>query len=435
MKILCSGDIHIGRRPSYAPVGGDGGQHSTAAAWQRIVAFAIEDGIDVVALTGDIVDRANRFAEAYGPLERGIVALSKAGIHTCAVAGNHDFDVFPKLAANLSGDLFHFLGANGTWERFTLTDDGRPILHVDGWSFPSQYVHESPVGSYLLSEDTGVPTLGMLHADLDASGSRYAPVTEAELGRCPVSAWLLGHVHTALMKSEPGSPTILYPGSPQALSRREGGVHGACLIELDGQGKVTPRQVPMASLQYDDVEINLEGVASEDEFKPRLIQAVQEHLENAGNDAPNLRHVVCTLVLKGRTSLHSRLKSLAEDNKEEWNIPAGDLTATVEKVTIETLPDRDLEAIANSGSNDPATFLAGLLLSQEKEDPGDEFRRQLTEEAMRAIADVDRSAIYLELEGSREAASEDRSELAARLLREEGMCLLETLLSQAEGTQ
>jgi DNA repair exonuclease SbcCD nuclease subunit len=434
MKILCSGDIHIGRRPSYTPVGGDGGQHSTAAAWQRIVAFAIEDGIDVVALTGDIVDRANRFAEAYGPLERGIVALSKAGIHTCAVAGNHDFDVFPKLAANLSGDLFHFLGANGTWERFTLTDDGRPILHVDGWSFPSQYVHESPVGSYLLSEDTGVPTLGMLHADLDASGSRYAPVTEAELGRCPVSAWLLGHVHTALVKSEPGSPAILYPGSPQALSRREGGVHGACLIGLDGQGKVTHRQVPMASLQYDDVEIDLEGVASEDGFESRLIQTIQEHLEKAGNEAPSLRHVVCTVVLTGRTSLHRELRSLVEEMKDDLAIPAGDITATVEKVTVATSPDRDLEAIANSGGNDPATFLAGLLISLDKEDPGDECSR-LAEEAIRTIADVDRSAIYLELDRSSKAASGDRSELAASLLKEEGMCLLDTLLSQAEDAQ
>lgn len=434
MKILCSGDIHIGRRPSYTPAGGDGKQHSTAAVWQRVVAFAIEDGVDVVALTGDIVDRANRFAEAYGPLERGIVALSEAGIHTCAVAGNHDFDVLPKLAANLSGELFHFLGANGTWERFTLTDDGRPVLHVDGWSFPSQYVNESPIGSYPFAEDTGVPAVGLLHADLEAAGSRYGPVTENELGRCPVSAWLLGHVHTLSVRSEPGSPTIMYPGSPQALSRREGGVHGACLIELDGQGRARPRQVPLASLQYDHVEIDLDGVATEDEFRSRMIQAVQEHLENTGSDASNLRHVVCTLVLKGRTSLHSRLRSLAENNKEDWSIPAGDLTASVEKVVIETLPDRDLEAIAQSGGNDPVTFLAGLLLSLDKADSEGECR-QLTEEAMRAIADVDRSAIYLELDKSRKAASDDRSELAVSFLREDGMALLDELLSQTEGVQ
>lgn len=433
MKILCSGDIHIGRRPSYSLEAADGRQHSAAEAWKRIVDVAIDRSVDVVALTGDTVDRANRFAEAYGPLERGVVALSRAGIHTCAVAGNHDFDVFPHLAKNLSGELFHFLGAEGEWERFTLEDNGRPVLHIDGWSFPSQYIHESPLDNYRLSHDGDVPVVGILHTALDAAGSRYAPVMTSELERCPVSIWLLGHVHTAMVKDEPGSPTIVYPGSPQALSRREGGVHGACLIEIGGAGEISTQMIPLASLQYDEIEVGIEGIQCADDFRSTLIQSVRQHLDG-DSITPGLRHVVCSLQFTGRTALHREVRALAEEMKDDLSVPSGDLTASIEKVVVNTLPDRDLESIAGSGGKDTATYLAGILLSLENETPGDELD-QLVKNAIQALADVDRSPLYMEVDLADGTAADERARTAVRLLREQGMMLLDTLLSQAGETR
>ena len=86
MKILATGYLHLGRRPARLPAEAeDDPRLSTAEAWQELVALAVEQGIDLVALSGDLVDRDNRFFEALGPLERGLGRLAEAGIDTVAV--------------------------------------------------------------------------------------------------------------------------------------------------------------------------------------------------------------------------------------------------------------------------------------------------------------------------------------------------------------
>ena len=148
MRVLCAGDLHIGRRPSRLPTHVDARPLSCADAWTRIVDHALDARADLVALGGDLVDRANRYFEALGPLERGVRRLADAGIVTVAVAGNHDHDVLPQLARALAPTLpagaFRLLGAGGTWERTTIERDGAR-LHVDGWSFPAEHVDDDPM--------------------------------------------------------------------------------------------------------------------------------------------------------------------------------------------------------------------------------------------------------------------------------------------------
>ena len=84
--------------------------------WEMIVDRAITETVDAVALSGDIVDQDNRFFEATGPLERGILLLASKGIHTFAVSGNHDYDVLHRLADSIGSEHFHLLGRGGQWE-------------------------------------------------------------------------------------------------------------------------------------------------------------------------------------------------------------------------------------------------------------------------------------------------------------------------------
>src|SRR5690606_34254660 len=138
MKLLCTGDLHLGRRSSRLPSHLDGRTHSCAGCWDQVVALALEESVDVVALSGDLVDRDNRFYEAVGPLESGLRRLADAGIEIVAVAGNHDHDVLPRLVDALGPEAFRLLGRGGVWERATVRRGGR-VLHIDGWSFPEPY--------------------------------------------------------------------------------------------------------------------------------------------------------------------------------------------------------------------------------------------------------------------------------------------------------
>jgi predicted phosphodiesterase len=205
IRILCSGDLHLGRRSSRLSDGADARAHSATAAWNALVELALTERVQLVALSGDLVDRENRYFEAFGPLERGVARLAAAGIHVIAVAGNHDFDVLPRLVPSL-GKTFHLLGAGGTWTGLSVPGPGgAAALRVVGWSFPTEHVAASPMAGFPALPKDDVPVLGLVHGDLDAPATRYAPLSAAEMRAKSVSFWLLGHIHTPRLHQQSGA--------------------------------------------------------------------------------------------------------------------------------------------------------------------------------------------------------------------------------------
>src|SRR5690625_6978859 len=100
-------------------------------AWKNAVRLAIEHEVDAVLLAGDLVDNNRDFFVAYGHLKKGVEELAAAGIKILAVAGNHDTEILPRLAAGI--DELQLVGEGGKWQAVDLDD-----LVVLGWSFRSE---------------------------------------------------------------------------------------------------------------------------------------------------------------------------------------------------------------------------------------------------------------------------------------------------------
>mgnify|MGYP002763171153 FL=1 len=66
----------------------------------------MQQHVDAVALTGDVVDNENATYESLGPLQKGLSRLGEAGIDTIAVAGNHDYDALPRLDQMVEASRF-----------------------------------------------------------------------------------------------------------------------------------------------------------------------------------------------------------------------------------------------------------------------------------------------------------------------------------------
>lgn len=443
LRILCTGDLHIGRRPSRLPSSVDARPCSCAAVWRDIVEYARRERVDVVLISGDLVDRENRFYEAYGPLESGLRELERAGIDTLAVAGNHDFDVLPRLADQFDTGAgrgrFRLLGRGGQWERHTLRREGVAVLQVDGWSFPSESVTANPLHAFrpvpgLTADpsDRDAPLVGLLHCDLDQPQSRYAPVRLSDLAGTGHALWLLGHVHQHKVHQLGAGVTAMYPGSPQAMDPGECGTHGAWLVELDGRRPVVkPVHLPMSKVRYDVVAVDVSGVATEQQLQDRLVGAARAHAATFADACGPLRYTSLRMTLTGRTPLHRRLRACCGPIIEDLEIRLGDFFVRVERVECDTRPPFELTRLAVG--NDAPAVLARVLLELDASGGGTGGvatggREPLVAETLARIAEVWGARSYQPVARDAEPeAAESR-----RLLSRQAYLLLDELLAQRE---
>ena len=382
MRLLCVGDLHAGRRSSRVPAEIDGPSHACAAALDKAVDVALAEKVDAVLFAGDVVDRANRFFEAFGPLERALARLRAEAIPVVAVAGNHDFDVLSHLADSVGDERFRVLGGGGRFERTVLeTKSGR--LCVDGWSFPTEHVRTDPLDAYDLPPVDDAPVVGLLHADPVDPDSRYAPTTFERLESSPVHAWIVGHVHKPIWRAAhgedahggpasggagSGGAAVLVPGSVQAIHPRERGPHGVWILEIDRAGaRVEATQVPVSTVRYDRVDVDLAGVTEVQELESRVMEALRTLRDSilAEDTAGNLRYLSVTPRFVGRTVLHRSLEAEAKRLVDELELADGSVLLRIDRVYVETRPAVELDDVARG--RDPAGILARAILDLEEE--------------------------------------------------------------------
>jgi DNA repair protein SbcD/Mre11 len=419
LKILCTGDVHIGRRSSRLPAHLDGHGHSCAVAWTRIVDRAIAEGVVAVCVSGDLVDQSNRYLEAIGPLELGLRRLSEAGIQTLLVSGNHDHDVLPSLVRSIGLPEVRLLGRGGRWERFTLEASGSR-LHVDGWSFPQSHFLSSPLREYRPITDS-TPTVALLHADLDERGSRYAPISLAEMRRFPETFFLLGHVHAPRKLREPGGARYLYPGSPQAIDRGETGSHGATLLELK-DGDFHPRDVPLTTVRFERLDVPVDGIEAPEELDQRLSRAARDAMEVIADQSDHLKCVRFRLRMYGRSRIGRELEARLAELAGDLELVLGEVTGSIESFYSEVRPAQDLTELAR-GIGAPA-ILAGILSGRARDE-------RLADQLARVVAEIQGSRSFTEVSGGYEDLGE-MTRVAEDELQRAATILLEELLAQKE---
>jgi DNA repair exonuclease SbcCD nuclease subunit len=347
LRLLVCADVHIGRRSGGLPA--DLAEELTpAAAWERAVAYAISERVAALVVCGDLADEGNAYFEALAPLERAAAALAAAGISFVTVAGNHDWDVLGRLADSAAAGGVVVLGRGGRWQHLDLVGVDGARVRLFGWSFPQRRVTESPLASFPLGDlDAGLVSLGLLHADLNASGGGYCPVSRAALSAVPVDGWILGHQHQPTPAAAlNGRPVVLYPGSLQGLDAgpSERGSHGPWLVEVGAAG-VQVRLVPQAVVRYDDCVVDVEGVRCGGDVQVRLVQALRAAVASAQADSPGLRCALLRLRLVGRTTVPR--PAIDEQLRELQQV--SDLGTGVRVVldgwSVRTLPPLDLAGL------------------------------------------------------------------------------------------
>ena len=126
MRILHTSDWHLGRRLHGVDLTDE---HRAFLDWLH--ALVDERDIDVIAIAGDVYDRAIPHPDALGLWEHGIAGLLDRGARVVASSGNHDS--FVRLGLNR-----HHLERAGVHLRTHLSDIRRPVrIGFDGALLPN----------------------------------------------------------------------------------------------------------------------------------------------------------------------------------------------------------------------------------------------------------------------------------------------------------
>ncbi len=357
-RVLFVGDMHLGRRPTGVPEAiADATPLGPEEAWRRTVQLAIAQRVDAVALAGDLVHQDNARFEAFGHLQPGVEQLAAAGIAVCAVAGNHDTDSLPGLAGLIEG--FHLLGSGGTWSEWVLRRTGATDLRLVGWSFPAPHHGSSPLASPPPVADAGYVTLGLLHADLDASGSRYAPVRATELQALNYAGWFLGHVHKPQPIPHPGTP--FYLGSLSPLDPSETGLHGPLLVTLDAHRVTEQRRIPLAPLRWAHLDWDAAEIDADDDLAERLLARVVEFAQSLGDELREVAALGVRLRIDGHPAEPARLERRVRAlDTDLLSTALGGMAIFVQKIEFRATGQHNLSHLAER--DDPPGLLARQLL-------------------------------------------------------------------------
>ena len=365
MKILAVGDIHLGRQPSRIPreFPLTPTELSPAIAWRQSCDLAIKEKVAAVLLAGDVIESERDFFEGYRELKAGVERLTEADIQVIAVAGNHDVEVLPRLAEALCGEQgFTLLGRGGVWESRDIES-----VRIWGWSFPTREVRKSPLDGVTFERGSGFE-LALLHCDLDASGSPYAPVKRRELDSAGFDAWLLGHIH-APHPLGAGSPRG-YLGCLSGMDPGEPGPRGPWLMSFEGERLVEMKQIPLAPIQWRALDIDLSELDDIGALENLLIERTRELDAEIFSTEPSPLAVGLRVRFSGQTAfageLSGRMPGLMEEHSH-FNV--GGREYFIEHCEAAVLPRTDLNELAKRA--DPLGLLAArlLLLDRPVDDP------------------------------------------------------------------
>ena len=428
MRLLCVGDIHLGRLPSRLPAvlldETSARELGPAAAWRRAVDYAIEAQVDAVLLAGDVVEQEDDFYEAFGDLRRGVDKLAKAGVPILAVSGNHDVQVLPRLADVVPG--FRLLGRGGCWEIADLEGSGGRCVHVLGWSFPERRVSASPLATHELPalESRSGPLVGLLHCDRDASGSPYAPVRSAELASAPADAWLLGHIHKPDTLHPPRP--IGYLGSLTGLDPGEAGRRGPWLLDCSGP-ELAIEHLPFAPLRWEEVEVAVDGLKVAEDVHGLVIASLDALHERLVREHFQPRAVGCRLRLTGRGWRAREIEHVLVADSPRCLLHSRDgVVYFVHEWRMEVTPAADLDDLARG--TDPPALLARKIICLRGPDSA---QRQTLVDGARRRLEAHRRGSRLRALATAEPLSD---EVLAGLLERAALAALDELLAQRGGS-
>ncbi len=275
------------------------------AAFEDLVARALEEDVAFVVIAGDIFDGDWKDASIGLFFNRQLARLSNRGVRTYILRGNHDADSVLTKWLTWPKSVVEFSTKRPETHRI---EDLRVALHGRG------FAHREVVENYAVAYPDPVAgwfNIGVLHTACGRTGhENYAPCTVGDLAARGYDYWALGHVHAFEIVSR--DPWIVYPGNLQGRSVRECGEKGAAIVDVADGRVAEVRRVLVDRARWAEVEV---GVGADDD-EASVLRAIEAGARPHAQAAAG-RLLALRVRLTGVTKLHNRLMADPERLRDE----------------------------------------------------------------------------------------------------------------------
>lgn len=288
VRLLHASDLHLERPVSgLAEVPDHLVDLLDAAPYQaaeRVFDRALAESVDLVLLTGDVVDLLAAGPRAIVFLIGQFERLRAKNIAVYWASGPAERSG-PWPTAIALPDNVHLLDSKHP--RTVAMRDGAPLAEI---VVRSNRLHAPPLG---------VPRICVLRGRAKRNALAAAGATYVALGgrhRRRTLTFAGGHAHD--------------PGSPQARSPDEQGPHGCSVVEIDARGEVRTKFLATEIIAFHDAHLACEGDASASALTDRVLEHARQLLAAAPGVFGLVRYTIET---GGRLAEQLRRTPLAGD--------------------------------------------------------------------------------------------------------------------------
>ena len=269
VKILHTADIHIGAVDSFLGANAQSRRFETLITFERIIDTAIENGVQLIAVAGDLFDNDNPetvFVDAV------FNKIANCGIKIVYCAGNHD-----PLNANspfVSRALPENLFVLGKEDQCIVFED--ISTRVYGRSFDSAYLKGNEVFTLDVPNDDFINIMvqhGELKGDL---GSDYNSITPKFVKKSGMDYIALGHIHKRTPVGKIDNTFFAYCGCPEGQGFDELDQKGVYMGTVS-KGKCDLEFVPVSKREHIHQKIDITDVS---DITSHILSVLSEKYEN-----------------------------------------------------------------------------------------------------------------------------------------------------------
>ncbi|MHB8780435.1 MAG: metallophosphoesterase family protein [Candidatus Geothermincolia bacterium] len=252
LRILHTGDVHLGAKLAFLGTRGREQRRRLADTFAGIVELAITSGVQLFIVAGDLFDSNNPSRETLQQAAHSLARLRERGIQVCLLPGTHDrYDARCILRdASLEGPNVH-LFTEAAYQAIEL-----PELDVTlyGRAVPPAAGEDILAG--LTRAGSSRWHVALAHGAMRLAGltdRTEAVITPESLKSCGMDYVALGHWHS--LRDCSAVTPAWYCGAPEPLSLADREAGFVIMIELGATAQVKPARVSRRRVESFNVDL------------------------------------------------------------------------------------------------------------------------------------------------------------------------------------